>query len=205
MNLLDRIRRYVSGRLENFKGPRSDNGRPSEGVLEDRVTVEREGELVVFHIGMRINAFWKVHRWLPLLLVAPRMVRELTADPESGLLGSRTVVGPGIRHVGFVQYWDSFEELRSYARDGDQLHFPAWQDYYRDGTNDDASVGIWHETYVVRPDEYETIYNNMPRHGLGATDGAALSTASGVRDTAAGRLGDTDDGDSSVDAGSDVQ
>jgi len=114
------------------------------------MTADRDREIVVFHIGMRINAFWKVHRWLPVLLVAPRMVRELTDDPESGLLGNRTVVGPGVRNVGFSQYWESFDALRTYARDGDQLHFPVWREYYRDGTNDDASLGIWHETYVVR-------------------------------------------------------
>lgn len=45
------------------------------------------------------------------------MVRELVSDPDSGLLGSRTVVGPGIRNLGFIQYWDSFDALREYARD----------------------------------------------------------------------------------------
>jgi hypothetical protein len=168
----------------------------SDDPIEQRVAAERDEAFVVFHIGLRINAFWKIHRWVPIFLVAPRMVRELVSDPESGLLGSRTVLGPGIRNIGFVQYWDSFEALRAYARDSDRLHFPAWQEYYEDGTKDDAAVGIWHETYVVHPDEYETVYNNMPPHGLGASDGTELVPAADQRTTAAGRLGHTDGSDS---------
>lgn len=164
--------------------------------IEQRVAAERDETFVVFHIGLRINAFWKLHRWIPLFLVAPRMVRELLADPDSGLLESRTVVGPGIRNVGFVQYWDSFEALRAYARDSDRLHFPAWREYYDTGTKDDAAVGIWHETYVVDPDEYETVYNNMPPHGLAAGEGTDVVPASEQQHTAAGRMGRTDGTDS---------
>ncbi|WP_440765997.1 DUF4188 domain-containing protein [Natronorubrum sp. DTA7] len=162
-------------------------------VNERKVTAERDEEFVVFHIGMRINSFWKIHRWLPLVLVAPRMVRELVADPESGLLGSRTVVGPGIRNIGFVQYWESFDALEAYARDSDRLHFPAWQEYYKDGTKTDGAVGIWHETYLVDADEYETVYNNMPAHGLAACDETEIVSAREHRKTAAGRLGRTDE------------
>jgi hypothetical protein len=164
------------------------------------VQADRDGEFVVFQIGMRINRFWKVHRWLPLLLVAPRMVRELEADPESGLLGSRTVVGPGIRNVGFVQYWDSFADLREYARDEDRRHRPAWVEYYQDGTADDSAVGIWHETYVVGADDHESVYNNVPPHGLGAADGSELVSATGARETATGRLGNDDPTEHSPDS-----
>ncbi|MDS0474572.1 DUF4188 domain-containing protein [Natrinema sp. 1APR25-10V2] len=164
--------------------------------IEQKVAADRSEKFVVFHIGVRINAFWKLHRWLPIVLIAPRMVRELVSDPESGLLGSRTVVGPGIRNIGFIQYWDSFEALRDYARDSDRLHFSAWQEYYEDGTNEDAGVGIWHETYVIDPDEYETVYNNMPPHGLAASDDTEIVPASDQRHTAAGRMGRTDGTDS---------
>jgi hypothetical protein len=172
----------------------------ADGPIEQKVAAERDEAFVVFHIGLRINAFWKVHRWLPVFLVAPRMVRELVSDPDSGLLGSRTVVGPGIRHVGFVQYWDSFDALRAYARDSDRLHFPAWQEYYEDGTKEDAAVGIWHETYVVDPDDCETVYNNMPPHGLAASEGTEIVPASDQRTTAAGRMGETDGTDSPLQA-----
>lgn len=168
---------------------------PTTDLIEEKVTAERAEDFVVFHIGMRINAFWKLHRWLPILLVAPRMVRELVADPDSGLLGSRTVVGPGIRHVGLVQYWESFDALQDYARDSDRLHLPAWQEYYRDGTSEEAAVGIWHETYLVGADEYEAVYNNVPAHGLAASDGTEVVPATGRRETAAGRLDRTEGSD----------
>ena len=44
--------------------------------IEQKVAMEREEGLVVFHIGLRLNAFWKVNRWLPILLLAPRMIRN---------------------------------------------------------------------------------------------------------------------------------
>ena len=167
----------------------------TEAPIEQKVTAERTEDFVVFHIGMRINTFWKVHRWLPILLIAPQMVRELVADAESGLLESRTVLGPGIRHFGFVQYWESFDALRDYARDNDRLHFPAWQDYYQNGSNEDAAIGIWHETYLVGADEYESVYNNMPAHGLAACDRTDIVSAVGKRKSAAGRLNQTDGSD----------
>lgn len=123
------------------------------------------------------------------------MVRELVADKESGLLGSRPVVGPGIRHIGFIQYWESFDTLREYARDGNQLHFPAWQEYYQGDAKQNAAIGIWHETYLVRANEYETVYNNMPAHGLAACDETEMVPAAKHRKTAAGRLERTDGSD----------
>jgi hypothetical protein len=192
MSVLGRLRGAVEtvvGAVSRGEAPVADGGRASGGLLREKVHADREDGFVVFHIGMRINAFWKLHRWLPVALVAPKMVRELVADPDSGLLESRTVVGPGIRNVGFVQYWESFEALREYARDGDRRHRPAWVDYYQSGTKEDSAVGIWHETYVVDPDDYETVYNNMPPTGLGAARGSDLVSAAGERETAAGRLG----------------
>ena len=70
--------------------------------------------------------------------------------------------------------------------------------YYEDGTKDDIAVGIWHETYVVQPDEYETVYNNMSPHGLAASDGTQIVSASDQRQTAAGPLGHIDGFDSPV-------
>jgi hypothetical protein len=160
------------------------------GERTGRVHAEREDDVVVFLIGMRINAIWKVHRWLPVFLVAPRMVRELRDDPESGLLGSWRFVSPP-RTLGFVQYWDSVDSLREYARDSDHLHLDAWDEY--NDRRDDGAVGIWHETYRVDADEYETIYNDVSPRGLGATDGTELVAATGRRNSAMGRLEGVDD------------
>ncbi len=52
-------------------------------VIPSRMTAEVEGDFVVFLIGMRINKPWKVHKWLPVFLAMPRMLKEL--DVYSGM------------------------------------------------------------------------------------------------------------------------
>lgn len=163
-------------------------------MREGRVHAEREEPFVVFLIGMRINKLWAVHRWLPILLVAPRMVRELRGQEGSGLLGSRNWVAWW--SVGFVQYWESVEDLRAYARDVDARHLDAWRSYDAE-TPASGAVGIWHETYRVDPGGYETVYNRMPAYGLAAADGLERVDATGERASMFGRLGRTD-GDAPV-------
>ena len=48
----------------------------------------------------------------------------------------------------------------------------------RVGTNGD--VGIWHETYRSRSGDYENVYVNMPRFGLGKV-GTMVEAASHAR------------------------
>ena len=158
----------------------------------DRLTAEREGDFVVFRIGMRINALWKVHRWLPVFRAMPKMLDELEADPESGLLGYDTKLG--IRNHELVQYWRSFEELREYALDSDARHAPAMQRANEQMRESDA-VGIWHETYLIRDGAYETVYDTVPPVGLGKA--GTLSPATGRQRTAADRLEWTERGDES--------
>jgi hypothetical protein len=155
-------------------------------VFKGRYSGSLEGDFVVFLIGMRVNKPWKVHRWLPVFLEMPRMLRELKRQPEAGLLGATQgflSTGPVV-----VQYWRSFEHLERDARDTDAEHLPAWRRFNR-LVRASGDVGIWHETYCVRAGEYETIYGNMPRIGLaqagehgalGSTSTAALR--SGARD-----------------------
>lgn len=40
----------------------SESNRGSDEVIEQKVTAEYDESFVVFHIGMRINAFWKIHQ-----------------------------------------------------------------------------------------------------------------------------------------------
>jgi hypothetical protein len=153
------------------------------GIFEGRHSARIEGDFVVFLIGMRINKPWKVHRWLPVFVAMPRMLRDLQRDPESGFLGGTQgllTTGPTI-----VQYWRSFEHLERFARDPGARHLPAWRAFNRlvRGSGD---VGIWHETYRVRAGEYEAIYGNMPRVGL-ARVGEHLPL--GSTSTAAARIG----------------
>lgn len=132
-------------------------------IHKARMTAQMDNEFVVFLIGMRINNPLLIHKWLPVALAMPRMLKELYAQPESGLIShevwfSRTII--------MVQYWRSLDTLLAYAKAKDAKHLPAWQAFNQlIGT--DGSVGIWHETYLARPGSYETIYANMPAFGLG--------------------------------------
>jgi hypothetical protein len=94
-----------------------------------------------------------------------------------------------------VQYWRSFEHLHAYARAQDAEHLPAWADFNRRfGSNGD--IGIWHETYLVKAEQYEAIYNNMPEFGLAKAGGWV--PAAGKQKTAKGRLKLTDGTDEPV-------
>jgi hypothetical protein len=150
-------------------------------IHKDRMTARLEGEFVVFLIGMRINQPWKIHKWLPTLLAMPRMLKELYQHPSLGLLHhemwfSRTII--------LVQYWKSADQLIAYANAKESAHLPAWKAFHH--AIKDDSVGIWHETYVIKPGQYETIYANMPRFGLGAA--MELQEATGALARASTRM-----------------
>ena len=152
-------------------------------IHKERLTATLEGDFVVFLIGMRINKPLLVHKWLPVAQAMPRMLKELGRQPELGLIHaemwfSRTIV--------LVQYWRSMEQLLAYAKSKDAQHLPAWRSFNQ-AVGIDGSVGIWHETYPVSAGNYESVYVNMPRFGLGRA--GVLQPASGGRESASGRLG----------------
>ncbi len=149
-------------------------------IFDQRMSARIEGDFVVFLIGMRINKFWKVHKWLPVFRAMPRMLKKLDANPEIGCLGHSSL-GPVI-----VQYWRSFEALEDYARNKRRSHMPAWADFNQRVGKSRGDVGIWHETFLVRDGEYEAVYSGMPAQGLGAA--GSLIPAEGQRATARGRL-----------------
>ena len=68
--------------------------------------------------------------------------------------------------LAYVQYWRSFEHLADFARNPDEPHLPAWKEFNQ-RVRGSGDVGIWHETYRVGPGQFEAIYGNMPRWGLG--------------------------------------
>jgi hypothetical protein len=151
-------------------------------MIQKRMSGRMDGEFVVFLIGMRVNRWWKPHKWLPVALGMPRMIRELTQHPELGFLGSEQWFG---RTTIMLSYWRSMDHLMAYAKSRTSEHLPAWRMFNRlVGTNGD--VGIWHETYRIRPGDYETVYANMRPFGMGKV--GQLVEAHGRRETAAGRL-----------------
>ena len=146
------------------------------------MTAAIDGEVVVFLIGMRVNRWWKVHKWLPVVMAMTRMFRELLGKPELGFLHAESWFG---RTTIMVQYWKSFEALEAYAKSRSHEHLPAWAAFNR-AVASNGDVGIWHETYLVRPGEYECFYNNMPPFGLARATQAV--PVSGKKESAAGRL-----------------
>ncbi len=148
--------------------PDSSTLSPPEQVFAGRVSADLPDGTVIFLIGMRINRPLLVHRWLPPFMAMPRMIRELTAQPERGFLGARTWLSG--RNVMVQQYWRSMDDLMAYAHAREAEHLPAWRAFNRRiGT--DGTVGIWHEAHAVRADESHVVYRNMPAFGLGAAVG----------------------------------
>ena len=149
-------------------------------IFNQKMTAEIDGEFVVFLIGMRINKPWKLHKWLPVALAMPRMLKELSGRPDSGFLGCEQYLGV------IVQYWRSFEHLERYARSKDAQHWPALVAFNTNVGHASGDVGIWHETYRVAPGNYECIYGGMPRFGLAKA--ARHLSISESRDSARDRM-----------------
>lgn len=152
-------------------------------IRYERLAARIEGGFVVFLIGMRINKPLQVQRWWPVAMAMPRMIRELYAHPELGFLHAETWGG---RTTLTLQYWRSMEHLLAYATQRDAAHLPAWRDFNRKAAACGA-VGIWHESYVIEPGQYENIYVNMPAFGLGCA--GSTYAATGSMHSAAQRLG----------------
>ena len=136
-------------------------------VIAGRSTHKYDGELVVFHIGMQINRWWRPDLWLPVFAAMPPMLRELSMDPESGFLGYELLMGAGGPYV--VQYWSSADKLYAYASHPSAEHRPAWTRFNRAARKAPGAVGIWHETFIV--ERAETMYGSTRPMGLaGATE-----------------------------------
>jgi hypothetical protein len=151
-------------------------------IIEGRKFAAMEGGFVVFLIGMRVNSLWKIHKWLPVAMAMPKMIKELYGNPASGFLGEKSWFG---RTTISVQYWKSFENLEFYAKAKDLEHFPAWKDFNIKARQCGA-VGVWHETYKIDPGNYENIYVNMPVFGLGKA--GSIDDATGKSEYARGRM-----------------
>lgn len=126
-----------------------------------RYTIQQGEDIVVFIIGMRINKWHAVRKWVPVARAMGPMIRELYQNKELGFIHvDASFTGKGIT---MIQYWKSFDDLKSYAKA--PKHLTAWRSFNKTVRKNDA-VGIYHETYVVPHKQYEAIYANMPEQGL---------------------------------------
>ncbi|HZD31005.1 MAG TPA: DUF4188 domain-containing protein [Candidatus Angelobacter sp.] len=153
-------------------------------IFPGRYTARIEGPFVIFLIGFRINRLWAVHKWMPVAAAMPPMQTLLKQYPAKGLLGVDNWVR--WREVMSIQYWRSFDDLENFARNPTDPHLQVWKDFNR-RIGSGGSVGIWHETYLVKAGQFECVYGNMPLYGLAAaTEHVA---AVGNRETARLRVG----------------
>jgi hypothetical protein len=158
----------------------------SSTVIPGRFTASIDEPFVVFLIGMRVNKFWAFSKWIPVARSMPGMLEVLYKYPEKGFLGSESFVRAWPLETMLMTYWRSFEHLEHFARSKDDPHLEAWRNFNQlVGT--DGTVGIWHETYVVQPGQYEAVYGNMPVFGLAKA--TSHVPALGQRETARRRMG----------------
>lgn len=134
-------------------------------VMAGRYTAQTDESFVVFLIGMRVNRIRAINIWLPTFRAMRPMLQTLYRYPEHGFLGGQTFMT--WRGIVQIQYWRSFEQLERFARSPSEPHLRAWQ-RFNSAVGGNGSVGIWHETYLVEPGQYEALYGNMPVYGLAA-------------------------------------
>lgn len=152
-------------------------------IFNGRYTAQTDEPFVVFLIGMRVNQWWRFDKWFPVASAMGPMLQALFTHPEKGFLHAEffwNFSGPVL-----IQYWRSFEALEKFAREPSDPHLGAWK-AFNQAVGSDGVVGIWHETYVVGPGQYECVYGNMPAFGLGAA--MEHVPAAGRRETARLRL-----------------
>lgn len=152
-------------------------------IFNGRYTAKMDQPFIVFLIGMRINKWWRFDAWLPVANAMNPMIRTLVEHPQKGFLHAESFwnfSGPCI-----IQYWRSFEDLDTFARNPSDPHLGPWKKFNQ-AVGSNGIVGIWHETYLVNPGQYECIYGNMPRFGLAAATEHVQAT--GRREAARTRL-----------------
>ena len=151
----------------NAPDGRSERHRPLRG----RFQAGNEEPVAVFLVGMRINRLRALRHWLPVMFGMPGMLKELSEDPDSGLLGYRLLGGPGPRQVTVLQYWRRAGDVRAFAQAEGRTHNPAQQAFWKHYFRSNGAVGIWHEMYSVRAGAYQCVYGDMPATGMGAVSG----------------------------------
>ncbi|MDQ7007645.1 MAG: DUF4188 domain-containing protein [Acidobacteriota bacterium] len=153
------------------------------GIVSGAVTAIHDRPFVVLLVGLRINKWWRVdHAW-QALRVFRRLHRELEQNPAEGLLAYQWWWGHPMLSV---QYWESWEHVEAWARRREGGHRQAWTDYAQ-RLRPAGSIGVWHETYIIEPGKYETVYNAMPLFGLGRAV-ASVVPARGRAGRASGRI-----------------
>jgi len=125
-------------------------------------------DLVLFLTGFKFTRRWNLWKKWQINKAIAAILQELENSPDCGYLGYQRWSGnPNL----IIQYWRDHESLIQYARNKDAAHFPYWV-AFNTFIADDATIGIWHETYQVHGGDSEGLYRNMKPLGLGRVIGA---------------------------------
>lgn len=136
-------------------------------VYKGRFTARASEDFVVFIVGMRVNRWWMLHKWISVFLTMPRVLRRLKSEPALGMLHAESFFRFFPMTTCMITYWKDFSSLENFAKNSAEPHVAAWTRYMKK-IGADGTVGIWHETYQIRKGQYESVYDNMPKFGLAA-------------------------------------
>ena len=143
---------------------------------------ETVSELCLVRLGVQVKSF---SAWL----FAYRLRSEIAASARAaaadgaGLLSSEAFA-MSINHFGVLQYWRSFDELETWVRR------PPHSEWWRktvERMRQRRDIGVYHEAFLVRAADIESIYINCEPVGL-ATFGV-LGEPVGTMTTSRSRLG----------------
>jgi hypothetical protein len=123
--------------------------------------------------------------WFFTRRLAAEIAREVRspAARETGLLCSETFM-IGLGHYGILQYWRSFDALEAWAR---RAPHAEWWRTAVERMRTRRDLGLYHEVFLVRPGDVESISMNCRPAGL-ATFGTPGEPV-GPTTTSRGRLG----------------
>lgn len=159
-------------------------------IRKGSMTDTMEGEFCVFILGARSNMAMKLD--LGFKTVGDRfdaIMKELERLPaDCGYLGGDHYITTNVQrgsNITAITYWRSYEHLMRYTHDRNLAHVAAMKAVV-DTVYKSPQIGIWHETYVIKPGQHESIYMNCPPIGLGAA--AGLAPATGPLKMASGRM-----------------
>lgn len=162
----------------------------AKDIVKGAMTDAVEGEFCVFILGARSNTASKLD--LGFKTVGDnftKIIQELERLPaECGYLGGDSYVTTNLQrgsHFTSITYWRSYEHMIRYTHDRKLAHTSAMKAVI-DTVYKSPNTGIWHETYIVKPGQHESIYLNCPPVGLGAA--AGLMPATGPHKTSRGRI-----------------
>jgi len=135
-------------------------------------------DLVVIHLGMRVNALAGLKT---VFGFGPQIARSVDAKPDGLLLHENLVFSLIPPHAGMRQYWRDFDSLERWARSAPRRQW--WEQFLRNS----GGTGFWHEAYFMRGG-MEAVYDDMVA-ATGFLQFAPARPAQGPMFSARGRVG----------------